>query len=259
MSSIAYDRDRRLGTVEGKIRRVFRSSVAKRAEYFFCDWYQANKLLDQVERPAVIYLLPPSGTLNFGRRQVLDRPETLIIFACASQFDFDGEENDGAIEEMKRLAARFILAYNASGMFEPVEGEISYQVLYNQGDRNVTGVMLTLRIKEKEGILLCDGSLSRRRFHGYRDTEQENDEETEEETPSEEDSQGSGQAQDQEGTTSQEDAENLSEGSSESDRGTGGEDSTSDENFTNDNSNNDASSAEEDSDGDSGENSEEEG
>lgn len=154
MDSIAFDQAQTLGTVEGKVRAIV-ASMGEDVAYQFCNWAQANVALDKVEKPTIVYVLPPSGSLNFKWNQVKDKPNSQIAFVCTTDFDFDGTENDGIIEAMKRLAIRFVKALNESGYFTPIEGEVLYQVLYDHLDQNVTGVVLTLILDEVEGVSIC--------------------------------------------------------------------------------------------------------
>lgn len=156
MESIGFDNKKtlELGTVEGKIRSIV-ASMGEDVEYQFCNWAQANVALDHVDKPTIVYVLPPSGTLTFKHSQVKDKPNSQIAFVCTTDFDFDGTENDGIIEAMKRLAIRFIKAFNESGLFEMIEGDVLYQVLYDHLDQNVTGVVLTLTLEEIQGVSIC--------------------------------------------------------------------------------------------------------
>ena len=56
-----YDKEGRLGTVEAKVRKVV-ESLGEDVGYQFCNWAQANVALDKVEKPTIIYVLPPSGS-----------------------------------------------------------------------------------------------------------------------------------------------------------------------------------------------------
>lgn len=150
-----YDKEGRLGTVEAKVRSIV-ESLGGNVGYQFCDWAQANVSLDKVKMPTIIYVLPPSGTLNFSWREVLDRPNAQIAFVAPTDFDFDGDENDGIIEEMKRLCIRFIKAVNESVYFEEYEGDLPYQVLYDHLDQNVTGIVISPTLKELEGVSICN-------------------------------------------------------------------------------------------------------
>ena len=145
------------GTVEKKIHKIVDSMGADVA-YQFMNWAQANVELDRVDKPSVIYILPPAGELDFGWAQVKDRPDAQIAFVAPTDFDFDGEENDDIIEQMKRLCIRFIKTLNESGLFEQIEGRQPYRVLYDYLDRNVTGIVIEPKLKEEEGILICGDS-----------------------------------------------------------------------------------------------------
>ena len=145
------------GTVEKKIHKIVDSMGADVA-YQFMNWAQANVELDRVDKPSVIYILPPAGELDFGWAQVKDRPDAQIAFVAPTDFDFDGEENDDIIEQMKRLCIRFIKTLNESGLFEQIEGKQPYRVLYDYLDRNVTGIVIEPKLKEEEGILICGDS-----------------------------------------------------------------------------------------------------
>lgn len=144
-----------LGTVEGKVRRVV-ESMGEDVEYHFASWAQVNVTLDHVTKPSIIYILPASGVLKFKRQQVLDRPQSIIAFVAPTDFDFEGAENDLVVESMKRLCVRFVKAVNDSGMFEPIEGDIPYQVPYDTMDDNVTGVIVTFQLREVDGMTYCD-------------------------------------------------------------------------------------------------------
>lgn len=145
------------GTVERKIRTIVESMDG--VEYLFMNWAQANEKIDHINGPTVIYILPPSGTLDFDYARVKDYPESQIAFVASTEFDFEGEENDNIIEQMKRLCMRFIKSLNESGLFEPIEGRLSYRVLYDCFDKNVTGIVITPQLIEEEGVSICEGEI----------------------------------------------------------------------------------------------------
>ena len=64
MENTGFDTKELLGTVEGKIRSIA-ETLGPEIEYRFMNWAQANVELDKIEKPTVIYVLPPSGTLTF--------------------------------------------------------------------------------------------------------------------------------------------------------------------------------------------------
>jgi hypothetical protein len=146
---------KKYGTVEAKVRKVA-ESIGEDVEYLFMNWSQANVAMDAITKPSVVYVLPPSGKLDFSYARVKDYPETQIGFLAPTDFDFDGTENDNIIEQMKRLAIKFIKALNASKCFELIEGKQPYQVVYDFLDQNVTGIVLNLPLEEVDGIIICE-------------------------------------------------------------------------------------------------------
>ena len=145
------------GTVEKKIHAIV-ESMGEDVAYFFMNWAQANEAIDNVEKPTVIYVLPPAGDLYVDWARIKDAPDTQIAFVAPTDFDFDGHDNDDIIEQMKRLCVRFIKAFNDSGYFEQIEGKVPYKVLYDFFDQNVTGIVIEPKLKEEEGIIICEGS-----------------------------------------------------------------------------------------------------
>lgn len=161
MESIGLDNISTLGTVESKIKFIV-NSMNEDVEYMFANWAQANVSLDKVRKPTIVYVLPPSGSIDITWKDVKDSPNSQIAFVCNTKFDFDGEENDGIIEAMKRLCIRFVLALNESGLFSPINGNLQYQVLYDHLDVNVTGIVIEPTLTEEEGISICNGTIIRK-------------------------------------------------------------------------------------------------
>ena len=46
--------------------------------YLFDNWQTANIRLDKIKLPAVLNLLPVSGTFNLGRQQLRDCPNCMM-------------------------------------------------------------------------------------------------------------------------------------------------------------------------------------
>ncbi|WP_290381185.1 hypothetical protein [uncultured Duncaniella sp.] len=157
MSNPAFDNEHKLGTVEGKVRDVV-LKMGENIEYRFMNWAQANVDFDKINKPTIVYILPPSGDFYIGRQEIKDYPEAQIAFVCSTEFDFESDENDALVEQMKRLCMRFINAINESGYFVQLEGKLPYQVLYDHLDENVTGVVITPILEEEEGVSICEDS-----------------------------------------------------------------------------------------------------
>lgn len=154
---MAYLKDtKKYGTIEDKIHTIV-DSMGEDIGYQFMNWAQANVALDTIDKPTIVYVLPPSGTLNFSYARVKDKPESQIAFLAPTDFDFDGHENDNVIEQMKRLCVKFVKAFNDSKLFEMIDGDLPYRVVYDYLDQNVTGISITPPLIEEEGIIICDG------------------------------------------------------------------------------------------------------
>ena len=135
--------------------------------YVFDNWRTANFRLDKESLPAVINVLPVSGVMNVTDRKLRDFPNCMLAFVDKADFDFDGKDNDEILERCKNLAMEFILTANASGLFEPISGDVRYSVLYDKLDVNVTGVVIELQLREKQGITLCYGKPIKDYFDEY--------------------------------------------------------------------------------------------
>ena len=143
------------GTVEKKINGIV-DSMDEDVAYLFMNWSQANEAIDKICKPTIIYVLPPAGEFDISWAQVKDSPDAQIAFVAPTDFDFDGHKNDDIIERMKRLCVLFIKTFNESGLFKQIEGKLEYQVLYDFFDQNVTGIVINPKLKEEEGIMVCE-------------------------------------------------------------------------------------------------------
>lgn len=142
-------------SVEAKIRAIVEKMG--NVSYVFEDWTTANVKADSIDYPAVINVLPVSGNINLNKNKLRDYPNCLIAFVDKTDLDFDGSENDTIVDKCKALAMEFILTANASGLFEQIDGDVPYSVIYDQLDVNVTGVSIELQLKEAQGTVLCYG------------------------------------------------------------------------------------------------------
>lgn len=142
-------------TVESKVKSIVENGLGD-VKYLFMNWSQANVELDKIEGPSIIYILPASGSIDFKNNRAKDYPECQIAFVCSTEFDFEGAENDCIIEEMKNLLVKFVIKANESELFETIEGNVSYKVLYDYTDDNVTGIVADIPLKEVDGIKTCN-------------------------------------------------------------------------------------------------------
>lgn len=139
-------------TVEEKIKSVVDQMGIN---YIFENWTTANVVLDSSTFPVMLNVLPVSGKFNVGKTQLKDCPNCMLAFLDKIELDANGIENDAVIERMKSLAKDFIKRMNSSGLFDYLEGEIPYSVVYDKLDVNVAGIVIELQIKETSGFSLC--------------------------------------------------------------------------------------------------------
>lgn len=120
--------------------------------YIFSGWNGANVRLDKESFPIVIDILPVSGEMSMRAGQHKDAPNCLLFFCDKTELDFDAEVNQMIIERMKVKAMQFIDACNDSGLFYPINENVPYQVLYDKFDVNVTGISISLTLKQANGV-----------------------------------------------------------------------------------------------------------
>lgn len=135
-------------SIEEKIAEVAKATFPNYG-YIFADWYDADTEVSRATLPAVISILPVSGSIEFRNGRTYDTENVAIAFVDKVKKDANGSDNAEAYNRMKQAAIRFINALNRSGYFEPVDGSQPYQVIYEQLSDIVTGVMMELQLKEK--------------------------------------------------------------------------------------------------------------
>lgn len=155
-------------TVEDKLAAI--AAKIPGCTYMFGHWAQINAMLKKGHLPAILNILPISGAFDLGKTQLRDYPNVLLAFVDKTEYDFDAKENDAIIEECKNRAKLFILEFNKSGLFKPIDGEIPYSLSYDRLDVNVTGITLDFRPEERNGIVLCPTKTPESLVYGERCT-----------------------------------------------------------------------------------------
>lgn len=121
--------------------------------YLFASMYEANLVLGDGEFPVMIDVLPTSGSVTVWQSVFSDAPNCLLFFCDKTELDYNAEREQPTIARMKRLAFEFIAECNRSGYFEAIT-EASYQILYDRTDVTVSGVALSLTLKDAVGTCL---------------------------------------------------------------------------------------------------------
>lgn len=131
------------------------------------DWNRLNKDTDKLSKsisdkdpkfPAVYIVIPAQGSVDsrFGRYRQSSILTINFVIETLERADFDGVENESRIEAMKYLAIRFLYHFEKSRLFEPLTDIIDFRNLYMVTDNSLTGVSITIPVKELEGICFDD-------------------------------------------------------------------------------------------------------
>lgn len=131
------------------------------------DWNRLNKDTDKLSKsisdkdpkfPAVYIVIPAQGSVDsrFGRYRQSSILTINFLIETLERADFDGVENESRIEAMKYLAIRFLYHFENSRLFEPLADIIDFRNLYMVTDNSLTGVSITIPVKELEGICFDD-------------------------------------------------------------------------------------------------------
>ena len=141
-------------TVQAKLKQVAESLGVP---FVFEDWTQANVEIDRILLPAVVYVLPASGELDFKNGNIRDNQNGMLAFLDKVELNGNGLDNDCVVDRMKSLAMRFIVKLNETGNFEPLGGVMKYQVAYNKLNAVTSGIVFEVVLKEITGI--CERNL----------------------------------------------------------------------------------------------------
>lgn len=148
-------------TIQDKLKAVT-TTVDSTLTYMYDDWHRFNKRVSKLAKadvatlgvdklPGVFVLLQPSGRFHLANGNLRDYPDYQVCFLRDANREFDGLANDTLVEQMKLLAIKWILAYNASGYFEPLPKDLTYSPIYEMLADKLTGVMLSIRVEELTG------------------------------------------------------------------------------------------------------------
>lgn len=119
--------------------------------YLFASMYEANLVVGDGDFPVLIDILPTSGRVDVQFGLFKDAPNCLLFFCDKTSLDYNAEREQPTIARMKQLAFEFIAEANRSGYFEPIT-EASYEILYDRMDVAVSGVALSVTLRDAEGV-----------------------------------------------------------------------------------------------------------
>ncbi|MEG0889752.1 MAG: hypothetical protein RSH25_14910 [Bacteroides sp.] len=145
-------------TVEQKVKSV--AETIEGLTYVFENWTKADIRIERLPLPAMVNLLPVSGSFKLKNNQFKDQPNCMFAFFDKSERDSNGLEHGTVVDRCKSLAMEFIVRLNESGLFEPIEDEISYSVSLDKLSTYVSGIIVSLQLKEVKGV--CVSNLTKR-------------------------------------------------------------------------------------------------
>lgn len=136
--------------MEKEIRNI--ASALEGFHYKYEDWTLGDIQVDPASLPAVINLMPVTGTIGIRNGQYRDQADCLFAFVdTAKQPGPDGEP-DNVTERMKTAAMKFIGLLNESGKFEQVERDLFYSAVLEEHIPAVSGICVSIRLKETAGV-----------------------------------------------------------------------------------------------------------
>lgn len=144
-------------TIESVLKEVAKK-VLPSFTWVFDSWLDADSQLDRIKSfPAIVVILPVSGTTEIRNGKVYDKENIAVAFINLAKRDSDGEESAAVYNEMKVAGASFINALIKSRAFEGLQGENQYQTIYEKGSAVFTGIMYSLTIKQALGGCIGNG------------------------------------------------------------------------------------------------------
>ena len=157
--------------IEEKIRLVVERM--DKLTYRFCDLKEINLHLDYDALPAFVNVMPLNGSIRITPTMVKQSTNCYFWIVDKVAMDADGEGIKEVTERCMDYAYEFLLWLNASKMFEPIENsDVNFTVVTDDFDANVSGVVLEMQLKEKEGLRLCLDKNPNEYFHEQRRCEE---------------------------------------------------------------------------------------
>lgn len=119
--------------------------------YLFASMYEANLVIGDGDFPVLIDVLPTTGSVTINQGLFKDAPNCLLFFCDKTDLDYNAEKEQPTIARMKQLAFEFIAEANRSGLFEFVDNA-TYEIFYDRMDVTVSGVAVSLTLKDAIGV-----------------------------------------------------------------------------------------------------------
>lgn len=122
--------------------------------WVFDDWRSVDRKLAKVEKPVIVCPIPVGGEMTFRNGRVWVSMDMSLCFLDIVPRDANGEDNAAVYERLMKEAARFVGSINKSGLFEPIDGGVRFDTIIEGTANIMTGVLMSLTIRETEGLCL---------------------------------------------------------------------------------------------------------
>lgn len=119
-----------------------------RFSFVFDNWYNASTVIDRVPLPAIICVLPFSGSIHRRNGRTANSEDMAIAFVDKVPHDATGDDEARTYNRMREAAERFCKLIDSSRDFAPLPDTIPYQVIYEQLSSIVSGVVLNVNLQE---------------------------------------------------------------------------------------------------------------
>lgn len=113
-----------------------------------------NTILYENPLPCAFCALLRDTDILIDGNQNREQANIALFFVNKTEFDFDSEENEAIIEEMKKKANTWLRSLFSSSVLEVV-GNVRTTRIYNEYDAILTGIGFNLTIAEKYGFNAC--------------------------------------------------------------------------------------------------------
>lgn len=135
-------------SIDEKVRAIAKKTEFADLSFVFENWYDADTTIERVALPAIIFVLPFSGSVEFKNGRTCDQENCAIAFVDKVPRNALGWDNSETYNRMKERGTAFLKAINASGLFEPLPDVVPYSVICERLSSIVTGVMFDVQLKE---------------------------------------------------------------------------------------------------------------
>lgn len=134
------------------IEQTIREAAAKMQGYTYIyeTWEDADAKLETMTFPAIVCVMPTSGTTTIRNGRIYDTENVALAFLDSVPRNAEGEDNGEVINAMKAAGAKFFDLLNKSGELEPLSS-IPYEVVCEQLSTIVSGVIFQPAISQNIG------------------------------------------------------------------------------------------------------------